>query len=401
MPHLAAMHRWAIIALLFCLIACSPFRARSQNTILSRNTDQSGEVEPPRVKVLRKIPSSTTVTDIIWSQDSSKVAAYSNWGHQVSIWNRDGNLLSELSRSRRLIFGHGLGFLDHDRQVVTAPASITSTDSLLSIFDVATRSVVHDVPGPRPGEKLGNEALLIAVSPDESMIAAVTGGPPSGIEPVRLYSVPGFDLTDVLSDSVHHRTTTRREDRSTVVSQVAFSANSKILAVGRTDGTVAIYDTVSRKLIQSIDGFLKYLTPITSLSVSSDGRFVVAGTSAALATWRYPDGTLAPIGEGQLMALRAPDPIRVYRIEDASLVTSYTGPLEPIFSLAWSPSGHLIAFIGNDHTLRLWDIRHAESLGLVVPLGRDAISVNFAPDGTRFATGDGSNLTLYQIEETP
>jgi WD40 repeat protein len=401
LSQLAVMRFRVIAALIFCLISFSPSPARSQNITPTRDTEQGGGVRQLHVTVLRRIPCGTTPFDIIWSGDSSRVAAYSNRGHRINVWDREGHLLSELSRSRRLIFGHGLGFLDRGGELVTAPATIESTNSLLSIFDLATGAVVRDLPGPKPGEKLGNEALEIAVSPDESTIAAVTGGPPSGVEPVRLYTALDFNLTKILTDSVHNRTTTRREDRDVPAKRLAFSANSRILAVGRADGTIAIYDVASGKLMQNIDGFLKYLTSITSLAVSPDGQFVAAGTGMAFETWRYPNGRLAPIGEGQLMTLRAPDPIRVYSVRDAKLVASYTGPLQPIFGLAWSPTGHIIAFIGNDQNLHLWDVRHANEPGLIIPLGQDATSVNFAPDDTRFATGDGGNLTLYRIEEAP
>jgi WD40 repeat protein len=372
----------------------------SQDIDPNRKDKPDPPASEPVITVLARIRCGTTPFDITWSRDSSKVAGYVNWGHQVSVWDRNGHLLTELSRSRQIIFGHGLGFLGDGTEVVTAPALVGSTNSLLSIFSLATGAVVRNLPGPKPGEKLGNEALQIAVSPDETVIAAVTGGPPSGVEPVRLYTLPDFHLADVLTDSVHHRTTTLREDRDTPAMRLAFSANSKILAIGRADGTIAVYDVTTREQIRNIVGFLNYLDPVTALAVSPDGQFVAAGTGMVGATWRYPDGTLAPIGEGSLMALRPPDPVRVFSVVDGRMVTSYTGPLEPIFDLAWSPSGHFVAFISNDQMLHLWDIRHMDRPGLAIRLGSDATSVSFAPDGTRFATGDGGSLTLYTIEET-
>jgi WD40 repeat protein len=345
------------------------------------------------IHVLRKLPV-TGPFNIIWSKDGSRIAAFSDAGTLVTVWDRDGRVINELHRPGPFFVNpEGLGFVDGNRQVVMPPASYKRPDVMLSIYDVASGEVVRELPGPRPGQKLGNMALVIAASPDQSLIAAVTGGPPHGIESVHLYAAPNWDLAAVLTESAI-------EPRTPAINFV-FSADSKLLAIGRGGGSAIIYDVTSRTPLRTISAFTKYLTPVTCIAISPDDQFVVVGTGMASAGWHFPDGSLAPPGQGQMMVTRAPDPVRVYRISDGALVASETGFLEPIYEIAWSPRGHLIAYIAGDATLHFWNPAHPTDPDKTVQLGRYATSLAFSPDGGQLAASDRYDLTILQLDEVP
>ena len=49
------------------------------------------------------------------------------------------------------------------------------------------------------------------------------------------------------------------------------------------------------------------------------------------------------------------DPIRVYRIADGRFVASDPSFKREIYDIAWSPKGDLIAFVGGNNTMHLWN----------------------------------------------
>jgi WD40 repeat protein len=382
----------AVIGVLSCLLICAPRSAASQPISAQHDVGPSDRAASFLIHLVQKLPLRTSPFNIIWSGDSRSIAAFSDWGNLITVWDRDGLIVHELHRPGAFFIGQGLGFLNGDRQMVTPTASFKTPNIMLSIFDVDSGKIVHEVAGPRPGENRGNEALVIAASPDQSTIATVTGGPPTGIQPVRLYSAPNWDVSAVLTGSAH--------EPATVAINLAFSADSKLLAVGRSDGSVVIYDLISKKVRNTINAFTKYLTPANCIAISADDQFVVVGTARAAEMWRYPDGNIAPLNQGRLTALRAPDPVRVYRISDGVLAESETGFLEPIYGISWSSKESLIAFIAGDDTLHLWDPTHPTDPGKVILLGKGATSVAFSPDGGQLAASDGNNVTLYQLNGT-
>jgi WD domain, G-beta repeat len=386
----------AAFIVLACLLILFPHQLVSQTRSSGGEVDSNSAPDLPLLHLVHAIPTKTSPSNIVWSSDGTEIAAFTEWGNLATVWGKDGTVIQELHRPGAPFSGDGLGFIGGDRQLVTPPAPHTTSGALplgvlVSVFDIGGGTVVREIPGPRPGEFAGNRALITVVSPDGSMIAAVTGGPPSGNEPVRIYSSESGLLTATLTDSFG--------ERGPHVTRMVFSRNSEIIAVGRSDGSVLIYDTKSLKIMQKIDAFTQYLTTVMSLAISPNNQFIAVGTGFAGAAWRYPDGRLAPLGEGRLWVFQAPDPIRVYRVSDGTLVASKTMPSEAIYNISWSSKGGLIAFVGIGDALHLWNPRHPEDPVKTIHLGSDATSVAFSPDGSVIATGEGSKLNLYDVIE--
>lgn len=387
---------WLMAGALISLLVWRPLPGACQSIHSEPGANPGSTSAIPPIHLARTMPTKTSPFNIVWNSDGTEIAAFTEWGNLATVWSKDGTVIQQLHRPGARFGGAGLGFIGSDRQLVTPPAPHNSSGALplgvlLSVFDIASGTVVREVQGPRPGEFAGNRALITVVSPDESMIAAVTGGPPSGIEPVRIYAAESGHLTETLTDSVG--------ERGVTITRLAFSRDSKILAVGRNNGSVIIYDIKFSKIVQMIDAFTQYLTSVMSLAISPDDQFIAVGTGFAGATWRYPDGRLAPLNEGKLMVCQAPDLVRVSRVSDGVLVASKPMPPEAIYNISWSSKGDLIAFVGIGDALHLWDPLHPENPGRIVQLGSDATSVAFSPDGSTIATGGGNQLILYDVDE--
>ncbi|TCC10403.1 helix-turn-helix domain-containing protein [Kribbella soli] len=117
-----------------------------------------------------------------------------------------------------------------------------------------------------------------------------------------------------------------------------------------------------------------------------------------------PDGhTMIGVGAGP-----SDTAILIWDITDPRTPRSLGSPLtdhtKPIFGLAVSPDGRLLATGGMDRTIRLWNISvpaHPVSLG-VVPSGPSSTvySLAFSPDGARLAAGSADRtLRIWDVTD--
>src|ERR1700722_4587156 len=137
----------------------------------------------PGLHLIRESPLRTSPYSIVWSKNGKRLAACSFSCNDITIWNEQGDVEGRLTRPGAFYVGNGLGFLNDDRWLIAPPRNDNATDVLASVFDIASGNVVREIAGPEPGATFGNKAYLIAVSPDESVVAAVAGSDVSKVEP--------------------------------------------------------------------------------------------------------------------------------------------------------------------------------------------------------------------------
>ena len=204
---------------------------------------------------------------LAWSPDGARLAAYIYEGNIVTVWSPgDGRIVRELRRPGAAYGGTSLAFAAGGRQLVTPPASAASQDIAFSVFDVERGEVVHEAPGPFPGRpRNANTADIFVASPDSSLLAVVYG--PAEVQPVALYSTRNWSRSAVLAGSA-----TGVSDRATAQ---AFSADGGLLAVGRIDGKVLVYDVATRRVMQTITAFTENLrNRVAMVAFSPDAALV-------------------------------------------------------------------------------------------------------------------------------
>lgn len=171
--------------------------------------------------------------------------------------------------------------------------------------------------------------------------------------------------------------------RCSAQSTMAISSDGSLLAVGSQ--TIDLYDTSSGQLLGSlvghaytlaelvfIEGDNKLLSFAQAFTLADEGDNVPGGrywAGAELFVWSLEEprrrltslsGAAAEIGrialspDEQYLAAAEGERVRVWQLSSGQQVTNFSGPAA-ISSLAWSPSGELLAVGGAEGSLHFWN----------------------------------------------
>lgn len=139
-------------------------------------------------------------------------------------------------------------------------------DSTIALWDVASRELIGD---PLTGHK--NSVATVAFSPDGKTLASG-----SRDDTIILWDVVSWKpLGDPLVWQRRRADSPASGSESGVLS-VAFSPDSKTLASGNGDRTVALWDTASRQLLG--DPLIGHSRGVTSVVFTPDGKTLAAGS---------------------------------------------------------------------------------------------------------------------------
>ncbi|NSW79107.1 MAG: hypothetical protein HPY54_08750 [Chthonomonadetes bacterium] len=189
----------------------------------------------------------------------------------------------------------------------------------------------------------------VAFSADGSLLA--TGSDDTTVKIWRVQD-RGLSVTPVHTLQGH----------SSWVNAVAFSQNGQYLASASRDGTVRVWNVASGETVRSIaDG-----NPVTSVAFSPDGQLLATGS------------------EGTTL-------VKIWRLNDGSLVRTLSGHTLAVQSVAFSPDGQYLASGSADRTVRVWQVDSGDSLHTLSGHTLAVQSVAFSPDGQYVASGSADN----------
>jgi eukaryotic-like serine/threonine-protein kinase len=193
------------------------------------------------------------------------------------------------------------------------------------------------------------EAYCVSFSPDGKLLATS-----SADKTARIWDAETGQLRVTLSGHTHD------------VNCVEFSPDGKTLATGSEDRTVRLWDAATGALR---DVLWKHTDEVTGVAFNPKTGHVAAGAhDGVLQVWDLAS-------RRQITTIKAHQNKRVE-------------------ALVYSPDGNLLATVGADRKLRLWDASNSYRLLREYPSSQ---AVAFSHDGQFLAVGDSYEALVYQV----
>jgi WD40 repeat protein len=359
-----------VLALTFCVIA----QIYSDEPV-DNASSQTNHI-PQEIGRLR---APAYINGLAWNFDGSRLAALSNYGTQVTVWqSQPWKKISEFRNPGASYMQNSFAFLA-DGSVLTTPKLVFGKEHLCSLvqWNPDTGQRVREIPDvcyPDRTDDVGGITDTYTVSKDGSLIAGIGGkvgvmifDSQSG-RFIKALAIPSTPLSPDTATSL------------------AFSPDNRTLAIGTGHGYVHFYDLRTSALTRSFQAYESSYY-INSLAFNRDGQY--------LATGKYKGvNVLNPNGLG----------VTIWRTDDASLVVSlpvsttiYLGKVEAlgVFKLAWSPISDVLA-VGDGRSLRLWRMTgRSPKLLLNKSMASGPYSLAYSPQGT-LAAADNNTEQLAQ-----
>jgi len=355
----------------------------------------------PKLKVVRELkPARHAVSFLrdevageVWSSDGTKLAAYSEFGNLVTVWSADGKVFQELQRpgmSDGVI--SPLAFVADNREIVSPSGCYVAVrrpsltcDIAFTVFDVASGKIVREVKGPHAGEGgAQNAAYILVSSPDETLLAVVIGRGRPG--PLTLYSTRTWEKVGMPSDVP--------KPMVDAAVSIAFSRDGTTLAEGRLDGTVIVYNVLSKREIRRISAFHFPEPTLSWVALSPHGAKVAVGGSGS--------GDVKYTGpNGQILTRSSEHPVRVFSTNDGSLVAAYPEHVRDVWHGQWSPDGRFIAFTAiSNRILYCWNPLRPNDTRRDIAFRDPPTSLAFSPDGRELAIATGEKISVLSIGQS-
>jgi len=304
----------------------------------------------------------------------------------------------------------------------------------LALAEQLPRIEVLDLEKPREARRYlrgaSNRLNTVAFSPDGQTLAMagdgtqglldVRGGrivdlfdDPVNRSPFALAFGAGGDLLAIaVGDEIHVVRLGRSRKGETLaaglgpISRLAASHDERLLALGREDGTIVVWDVHAKRVLQTLKGHGLEVFGVAFVPRPDGARLVSVGGDGLAQIWD-PEARGQPLhtlagrsGAGYSVAVR-PDGHQIATGGEDGMVRTWdpaTGQADlppvnhgaSISALAYDPTGTVLASGGMDRTVRVWSATSGRRrLGPLLHKYQ-LTSLAFSPDGRVLAGGGGA-----------
>ncbi len=207
------------------------------------------------------------------------------------------------------------------------------------------------------------------------------------------------------------------------VQGLAWSLNGETLASWSGDGTVRLWNTQRRQLLNALAG----VALVSGVAWSPNGKILATGSNNRLASvpasvqdhtvrlWNARTSELLHIfrghsawiqtvawsPDGEMLASGSNDKtVRLWNVESDQAIRTLTGHSGRVGSVAWSPDGEMLASGSNDKTVRLWNVESGQLIKTLTGHSGKVGSVVWSPDGEMLASGSNDKTVRLWNAQT-
>jgi WD40 repeat protein/transcriptional regulator with XRE-family HTH domain len=179
---------------------------------------------------------------------------------------------------------------------------------------------------------------------------------------------------------------TRSTEHVTPVSGVTAGADGRAIVTTADDGSVKLWDPVTRKVLATVDDGL-------AAGVSPRGDLILLRDRLP----GHKPSVVAFSPDGRLLATADVDHIRLWNIATPGIpiaMGTLAAHSAPVRTLAFDPGSRWLASGGDGGTAMLWDTRTSQG----VPVGTHKAvvrAVTFSPDGSTLVTGSDDHTSQF------
>jgi WD40 repeat protein len=326
------------------------------------------------------------ITSVAFSPDGAMVAASA--GGDVRLWPARSPDFVEFSRGDVLSYPS----FSNDRHTLIAFANDRRT---LTVWDMTPPRVRWrvDTGKGNPNTRFG----VITSSYDGRFLAGFVGN--FGDAELRFWDALSGRAVDMCGDLA----------RSGATRQLAFSRDSRLLAVAHADGTIRLCDMTTGKVSafttgQSRIASLSFLAKSDEIAVLGPGILAIYDLQRRVEVRRVVhDNFSAELGEvswaadGKRAAAseRRNGTVHLWDLATLREVGVLRGHDERVWRFAFSDDGRTLATWGSDDVIKLWDLRTNRELGTLQHPHLSDLQFTLS-DRTLSVIDARGNLTLYR-----
>ena len=280
---------------------------------------------------------------VLFSPNGQLIATQS-YGYNLKLWQADDY---QLLNQWRLDASPSMVFTPDSEQIVM----MSSNSSFIGYWHLEQE---------RFTDAFDVQSSKFALSPDGSIVAA------GRLSETLLWQVHNQQIRRVIEEIK----LPNLENKA--IEAISFSPNGNLLASGRNDGTLRIWEVDSGRLLRTMKGHVK---SIDDVAFSPDSRLLAASASNIVKLWQVSDGAqihtltghsdfirqLVFTPDGQFLASSGDwdGTVRIWRVEDGQLVRTLrlSWAFNAVWDVAISPDGKTLAASKRYGSVYLFDLQ--------------------------------------------